>query len=139
MARNAKDEEREERINMEIIVDAYGPYHLIIESLGGKTLASALSLLATGGTCVTIGWSASSEATIDASNLVRTGRTTLYGLNMSQEFDSRPRSEDLAWLAQLVARQQLRTSIAVEASWHDIGDVVQRLLERQFTRLLLES
>ena len=25
MARNAKDEEREERINMEIIVDAYGP------------------------------------------------------------------------------------------------------------------
>ena len=25
MARNARDEEREERINMEIIVDAYGP------------------------------------------------------------------------------------------------------------------
>ena len=33
---------------------AYGPYHLIIESLGGKTLASALSLLATRGTCVTL-------------------------------------------------------------------------------------
>jgi NADPH2:quinone reductase len=112
---------------------AYGPYHLIIESLGGKTLASALSLLAKGGTCVTIGWSASSEATIDVSNLVRTGRATLYGLNMYTEFDSRPRSEDLAWLAQLVARQQLRTPIEVEASWHEIGNIAQRLRQRQFT------
>jgi NADPH:quinone reductase-like Zn-dependent oxidoreductase len=113
---------------------AYGPYHLIIESLGGKALESALSLLAPGGTCVTIGWSASPEAkaTIDVMNLVRTGRTTLYGMGPDPEFDRR-RSEDLAGLAQLVGRQQLRTSIAVEASWHDIGEVAQRLLQRQFT------
>src|SRR2546421_376116 len=112
---------------------AYGPYHLIIESLGGKTLESALALLATGATCVTLGWSASPEVTMDVSKFILTGRTTLYGLNMYQELDSRPRSEDLAWLAQMVARQQLRTPIAVEASWHDIGEVAQRLLQRQFT------
>jgi len=52
---------------------------------------------------------------------------------MYTEFDSRPRSEDLAWLAQMVARQQLRTPIEVEASWHDIGEVAQRLRQRQFT------
>ena len=34
---------------------AYGPYDLIIDSLGGKTLESALSLLATGATCVMLG------------------------------------------------------------------------------------
>jgi NADPH:quinone reductase-like Zn-dependent oxidoreductase len=112
---------------------AYGPYHLIIESLGGKTLASALSLLATGATCVTLGWSASPEVTIDVRDLIRTGRTTLYGLNLSEELDSRARSEDLAWLAQMVARQQLRTPIEVEASWHEIGEIAQRLLQRQFT------
>jgi NADPH:quinone reductase-like Zn-dependent oxidoreductase len=56
---------------------AYGPYHLIIESLGGKTLASALSLLATGATCVTLGWSASSEVTIDVRDLIVTGGTRL--------------------------------------------------------------
>jgi NADPH2:quinone reductase len=112
---------------------AYGPYHLIIESLGGKALARALTLLATGGICVTIGWSASSEATVDVMNLVRTGRTTLYGLRADTEFESHARSEDLAWLAQLVARQQLKTYIAVEASWHEIGDIAQRLLQRQFT------
>src|ERR1700737_3422212 len=107
---------------------AYGPYHLIIESLGGKALESALSLLAPGGTCVTLGWSASPSgtATIDVRNLVQTGGTTLYALNLAEE-----KSEDLAWLAQMVAEQRLRTPIEVEDSWHEIGDVAQRLLQRQ--------
>jgi NADPH:quinone reductase-like Zn-dependent oxidoreductase len=112
---------------------AYGPYHLVIDLVGGKTLESALSLLATGGTCVIAGASASPSATIDVMGLIRTGRATLYALNMYAEFDSRPRSEDLAWLAQLVAEQQLRTPIEVEASWHEVGDTAQRLLQRQFT------
>lgn len=110
-----------------------GPYHLILDLVGGKTLESAIPRLSTGGTCVIAGASASPSATIDFGALVRTGRTTLYVLNMYAEFDSRPRSEDLAWLAQLVAEQQLRTPIEVEASWHDIGEVAQRLLQRQFT------
>ncbi|QBD74951.1 alcohol dehydrogenase [Ktedonosporobacter rubrisoli] len=112
---------------------AYGPYHLVIESLGGKALATALSLLAPGGICVTIGWSAAAEATIDVMNLVRTGRTTLYGLNGGTELVSSTRSEDLARLVQLVASQKLNTYIEVEASWHDIGEIAQRLLQRQFT------
>jgi NADPH:quinone reductase len=109
---------------------AYGPYHLIIESLGGKALASALSLLAPGGTCVTLGGSVSPSVTIDLSNF---NGVTLYGLRIYVELQRRAASEDLAWLAQLVAEQQLRTPIEVEASWHDIGEVAQRLLQRQFT------
>nr|WP_207229579.1 hypothetical protein [Ktedonosporobacter rubrisoli] len=52
---------------------------------------------------------------------------------MSTELQRRAASEDLAWLAQLVAEQKLLTSIEVEASWHDIGEVAQRFLQRQFT------
>ncbi len=111
---------------------AYGPYDLIIDMVGGKTLENAIPLLATGGTCVIVGGSASSSATVDFGALIRTGRVTLYALNMYVEFDRRPRSEDLAWLAQLVAEHRLQTSIEVEASWHDIGKVAHRLRERQF-------
>jgi NADPH:quinone reductase-like Zn-dependent oxidoreductase len=92
---------------------------VLIDSVGGKTLASALSLLATGGTCLTLGWSASPEVTIDVRELIRTGRTTLYGLNMMEELNRRGASEDLAWLAQMIAKQQLKTSIEVEASWRN--------------------
>jgi NADPH:quinone reductase len=140
-ARNARNEAlvREAGADEVIVGDdleparAYGPYHLIIDLVGGKTLESAIPLLATGGTCVIVGASASSSATIDFGALIRTGRATLYALNMYAEFDSRPRSEDLAWLAQMVAEQQLRTPIEVEASWHDIGEAAQRLRQRQFT------
>ena len=112
---------------------AYGPYDLIIESLGGNALASVLPLLASGGTCVTLGWSVSPEVTFDLSNFNATGGVTLYGLRMYTELQHRAASEDLARLVQLVAEQQLRTPIEVEASWHEIGDIAQRLLQRQFT------
>jgi NADPH:quinone reductase-like Zn-dependent oxidoreductase len=112
---------------------AHGPYHLIIDSVGGKTLASAISLLAKGATCITMGWSASAEVTIDIKDLITTGGITLYGLNMFEEFNHRDGSEDLARLAQMVAEQKLHTPIEVEASWHEIGNVAQRLLQRQFT------
>jgi NADPH2:quinone reductase len=111
----------------------YGPYHLIVDLVGGKMLESAIPQLSTGGTCVVAGGSASSSATIDFMSLIRAGRTTIYVLNMYAEFDNRPRSEDLAWLAQLVAEQKLQTSIEVEAPWHDVGKVTQDLLRRQFT------
>jgi NADPH2:quinone reductase len=112
---------------------AYGPYHLIIESLGGKALESALSQLSPGGTCVTLGWSTSPEVTIDVRNFIVPGGATLYGLKMYAELQRRAASPDLAWLAQLVAGQQLRTPIEVEDSWHKIGEVAQRLQQRQFT------
>jgi NADPH:quinone reductase-like Zn-dependent oxidoreductase len=109
---------------------AYGPYHLIIESLGGKALETALTMLRPGGTCVTLGWSAepSGTATLNLINFIQTGGTTLCTVDLGDE-----RAEDLAWLAQMVAAQRLHTSIEVETSWHEIADVAQRFVQRQFT------
>lgn len=112
---------------------AYGPYDLIVESLGGKALESVLSLLTPGGICVTLGWSVSPSVTIDLRNFNATGGATLYGLRMFTELQRRAASEGLATLVQMVAEQHLRTSIEMEASWQDIGEVTQRLLQRQFT------
>lgn len=104
-----------------------------VNSLLNSSPMSTKSFLAKGATCVTLGWSASPEVTIDVRDLIITGRTTLYGLNMFEEFNRRDGSEDLAWLAQMVAEQKLQTPIEVEASWHEIGNVAQPLLQRQFT------
>jgi NADPH2:quinone reductase len=112
---------------------AHGPYDLIIESLGGSSLSSAFSLIASGRTIVTFGWSASSQVTLDIRSFMAAGGVTLYKLVMFAELARRGASEDLGWLAQLVAEGQLRTPIEVEASWHDIGEVAQRLAQRQFT------
>ena len=48
---------------------------------------------------------------------------------MFEEFNRRDGSEDLAWLAQMVAEQKLQTPIEVEASWHEISNIAQRLLK----------
>jgi NADPH2:quinone reductase len=139
--RNARNEAlvREAGADQVIVGDdlaaagAYGPYDLIIDSLGGKALEGTLALLVPGAMCVLLGWSASPEAkaTINLRNLIVTGGTTLTTLSYGGQLTTH--SRDLTRLVQLVATQQLRTSIAVEASWHDIGDVAQRLLQRQFT------
>lgn len=112
---------------------AHGPYHLIVESLGGTSLARAMTLLAPGGTCVTLGWSASPEVTLDLREFLAVGGGSLYGLRMYNELQNRPASDDLDLLAQMVARQQLRIPIEAEGTWDDIGDIAQRLLERKFT------
>ena len=98
--------------------------------LGGKALEVALSLLVNGGTCVTLGWSASPSgtATIDLMKLIQTGGTTLYALKLAEN-----QSEHLAWLAQMVATQRLHTSIEVETSWLEIADVAKALSNGQFT------
>lgn len=115
---------------------ASGPYHLIIDLVGGKTLASALPLLAPGAICVTVGGSASPEATINVMHLIGAGGASLRGLNMYAEFDRGALSaisEELAWLAQLVADRQLQTGIEVEASWTKVNEFAPRLMQRQFT------
>jgi NADPH2:quinone reductase len=54
-------------------------------------------------------------------------------MSMFEELNRRDGSEDLACLAQMVAEQKLQTPIEVEASWHEICNVAQRLLQRQLT------
>jgi NADPH2:quinone reductase len=112
---------------------AHGPYHLIVESLGGPALARAMTLLAPGGTCVTLGWSASPEVTLDLREFLAIGGGSLYGLRMYNELQNRPARDDLDMLAHMVARQQLRIPIEAEGTWDDIGDLTQRLLDRKFT------
>src|SRR5215212_2324885 len=110
----------------------YGPYDLILESLGGEVLANALAMLATGGTCVSFGVSAGAESTFDVRSFYLTGGATLYGFIIFYEVLAHPASEGLGRLLRLVADGTLQPHIELEAPWEEIGDVAGRLVERDY-------
>jgi NADPH2:quinone reductase len=110
-----------------------GPFHLILDSVGGSALGAALGMLRGDGTCVTFGVSESPNATFDSAAFFRSGGSRLYGLVLFAELKKvEPASEGLAILAGLIARGTLRPRIEIEASWTEIGAVARQLLDRSF-------
>ena len=111
---------------------AHGPYDLVVESLGGNALASALGSLAKDGVCVSLGISAADESTFDVRKFFTTGRTSLYGFILFDELHTESAAVGLARLARLIAAGKLAPKISVEAPWTQIADVAGQLLNRTF-------
>ena len=109
----------------------FGPYHLILESIGSRALGAALTLLAPGGVCVSFGASAGTEVTFDARRFYLVGGASLYGFILFYELARTPAAEDLSQLAGMVAEGRLRPQIDVEASWTDVAAVAAQLLDRR--------
>jgi NADPH:quinone reductase len=107
-------------------------FSLILESVGGSSLAAALGLLAPGGTCVLFGASQSSETVFDASKF-RVGGTSLYGLILGYELQREPPSIGLPPLLEAMAAGPLKAMISVERPWLDIGTVAADLMARRFS------
>jgi NADPH:quinone reductase-like Zn-dependent oxidoreductase len=107
-------------------------YDWIIESVGGKTLGTALAALERGGVCVTLGVSAFAEVTFDARAFFVAGRTQLYGFYLFTELGNEPASVGLRRLAELVAAGQLAPHISVERPWGEIAQVAADLIARKY-------
>ncbi len=111
----------------------FGPYHLILDSVGGSALGAALRMLRPDGTCVTFGVSEAPQATFDSGAFFRSGGSRLYGLVLFPELRKRePASEGLGILAGMIARGMLKPRIEIEAGWTQIGAVARQLLDRGF-------
>lgn len=109
----------------------FGPFHLIIDSIGGPALAAALTMLAPSGVCIHFGTSQSATATIESDRFYQTGGARLYGLALLHELRRvEPAADGLALLAGLVARGVLRPHIAIEEPWS--AAVARKLLDRSF-------
>jgi len=112
---------------------AFGPYHLILESVGGNVLGDAMGMLAPNGLCVSFGVSGAAETTFDVRDFFRTGGARLYGFILFHEVLAHPASDGLARLAGLIGEGRLDPHISVEASWEQVGEVARRLLDRGYT------
>lgn len=112
-----------------------GPYPLIVEQLGGQPLAEAMTQLAPGGTCVSVGVStgpAGYQVPIDMARMRRAPGACLRILNLYQELDQEPASSGLQRLVSLVGSGKLAPHLGAEADWREIGKVAQALLDRTF-------
>jgi NADPH:quinone reductase-like Zn-dependent oxidoreductase len=111
---------------------AFGLYHLIIDQLGGRTLAEAMTQLAPGGICVSIGGIAGSEVPLDRARVRQVPGASLDFFNLWFEFRREPASLGLQRLVRLVSTGKLLPPLGMEADWHEIGKVAQALIDRQF-------
>jgi NADPH2:quinone reductase len=110
-----------------------GPYHLILDSIGGSALAAALTMLQPNGTCVHFGVSEAPKTTFESGAFFRQGGVKLYGLILFHELRRvEPAGAGLALLAREVARGRLRPHIEIEARWTAIAGIARRLLAREF-------
>lgn len=111
----------------------YGPYDLILESVGGRSLSNALAMLATGGLCVNFGTSGADDVTFNTRDFYFKGGATLYGFNIFYELTRKAVVHDLNRLVRMVEDGRLQTHIDVEAPWAQIGEVAQQLLNRRIS------
>jgi len=107
-------------------------YDVILDSVGGRTLGTALGALERSGTCVNFGVSATSEVTFDVRNFFVAGCTTLYGFYLFAELGREPAGLGLRRLAKLVADGRLTPHISVERPWKEIAQVAQDLIARRY-------
>ena len=111
----------------------HGPYHCILDSVGGDVLADSLALVGRGGVLVNFGVSAGETATIDVRDFFRVGRARLYGLYLFTEFGRRSACDGLSVLADLVGGGRLDPHIAAEGPFEDIGLLAERLFNREIS------
>jgi NADPH:quinone reductase len=108
----------------------HGPYHLIVEVVGGEMLARVLGWLEPDGVAVTCG--AAGGSTTLAVDLAGFRDGSIYRMKLPNEFRRRSASDALATLGRLLADRRLVPHIAIQTSWTEVGDIGERLLDRSY-------
>jgi NADPH2:quinone reductase len=108
-------------------------FDLVIEGVGGETLSHAIRRVAPCGTVVSFARSDEQDVTFPTSALFREAPgAAVVGLYVFPELERRAGGgADLARLATLVERGELRPQIDLETSWRDPQDAIDALLDRR--------
>jgi NADPH:quinone reductase-like Zn-dependent oxidoreductase len=112
------------------VTDADGPYNLVLESVGGDSLARSLERLAPHGTLIWFGQASREPATLNFFDLLY-GATSATIRHFSYTSFPEPYGADLAVLVRLVAAGRLHPEIGRVADWHETAAVLADLRERR--------
>jgi NADPH:quinone reductase len=107
-------------------------FDLILESVGGSSLAAALSRVSADGTVVSFGNSSNESTSFDARGFYRRGRPTMRAYFVTHELLAgrigSPRFDELIGL---VMSGRLRPDVDLVVPWTDAASAVTALLERR--------
>jgi NADPH:quinone reductase-like Zn-dependent oxidoreductase len=117
-------------VAVEVGLDVEGaPADLVIDSVGGDVLTSALQRVRAGGVVVSLGRTADAPAQVPAAWFLK--HAQLHGLAISQAYDDRTTAPALTRLADLVVAGRLRTNVGLVADRRDALAAVRAVLDRQ--------
>jgi NADPH:quinone reductase-like Zn-dependent oxidoreductase len=116
------------------IEEVKGTFDLILESVGGRSLAVAVDHVARGGIVVTIGNSSEEETSFNARALYAKGGARLYGLLVFEEVESRRvGASDLERVLSFVQSGELQAPLEVRRGWTELPVVLDELERRVYS------
>jgi len=124
-------------LGAEEIVVGFAPdgpsFDLILESVGGASLAAGLARIAPGGTIVSFGNSSREPTTFDVSDFYgqASGARLEAFLIFTDLATHGGGAQDLRTLAELVEDGTLDPQIALEASWREAAEPIEALFDRR--------
>lgn len=106
-------------------------YDLVLESVGGRSLAMALQHLAPNGTIVVFGNSSQQPTAISFADFVGHANARIQSFISYLSGPPESFGKDLAVLVSLVAAGKLHPQIGIEANWRDVAQAMEVLRERR--------
>jgi NADPH:quinone reductase len=110
---------------------AEGSFPLILESVGGASLATALKLLAPKGVVVVFGNSSGETTPISFRDFIGHDNARIQSFHSFASGPEEQYAPDLSLLLGLIADGSLKPQIGAERSWRDIAEVAGLLRDRK--------
>jgi NADPH2:quinone reductase len=112
------------------IQEAEGAFDLILESVGGPSLAGTISKIAPGGTIVVFGNSSREQTSLSFYSFAGHAGAHLIPFFIYESGTPASMGADLAILVSLVAAGKLTPEIGLEDSWHNVYRAIIALRDR---------
>lgn len=104
---------------------------MILESVGGPSLAAAILLVAPNGTIVVFGNSSNEDTTISFMSFAGHSGAQIQSFFSYMAAPPQQTDPDLAQLVSLIAMGKLTPEIGMQRSWRELGQGVEALRNRQ--------
>ncbi len=115
------------------IEDAQGLFELILESVGGSSLETAIRLIAPEGTVVVYGNSSGQDAKVNLYSFFGHEGSRLQSFFSFSSGTPESFGQDLGLLASLVSTKELTPKIGAQESWKNLKQVATALRDRRVT------